>query len=213
MAARGRWALGRRRGCAMSPRRCSRPTSGRRWTGRASSPPTSRSCWRSVPAAAGGARAARADLPPRDGPRAVAGAADRHGRRAGGAARARPGPARVAGRRARARAHGGRRSCATTRYVRVPRATGPPRVIERPKARLKEIQRWILRELLAWIPVHDAAHGFVRGRSARTHASAHLGRRVVDAASISRTSSRRCPPRGCTGSSAPPAIRRRSRTR
>ena len=63
--------------------------------------------------------------------------------------------------------------------MRVPRANGPPRVIERPKARLKEIQRWILREILAWIPVHDAAHGFVRGRSARTHASVHLGRRVV----------------------------------
>jgi hypothetical protein len=64
-------------------------------------------------------------------------------------------------------------------YVRVPRAIGPPRVIERPKARLKEIQRWILRDVLAWIPVHDAAHGFVRGRSARTHAAAHAGRRVV----------------------------------
>jgi hypothetical protein len=64
-------------------------------------------------------------------------------------------------------------------YLRLPRASGPPRVIERPKARLKEIQRWILRELLLWIPVHDAAHGFVRGRSARTHAAAHVGRRVV----------------------------------
>ena len=64
-------------------------------------------------------------------------------------------------------------------YVRVPRAAGPPRVIERPKARLKEIQRAILRDILTWIPVHDAAHGFVRGRSARTHASAHLGRRLV----------------------------------
>ena len=64
-------------------------------------------------------------------------------------------------------------------YVRVPRANGPPRVIERPKARLKEIQRWILGEVLVWIPAHDAAHGFVRGRSARTHASAHLGRRLV----------------------------------
>jgi hypothetical protein len=64
-------------------------------------------------------------------------------------------------------------------YARAARANGPPRVIERPKARLKEIQRWILREVLAWIPVHDAAHGFVRGRSARTHAGAHLGRRLV----------------------------------
>ena len=52
-------------------------------------------------------------------------------------------------------------------------------MIERPKQRLKEIQRWILRELLFWIPVHDAAHGFVRGRSAHTHAAPHVGRHVV----------------------------------
>ena len=52
-------------------------------------------------------------------------------------------------------------------HVHVPRRSGPPRVLERPKARLKEIQRHVLREILAWIPVHDAAHGFVRGRSAR----------------------------------------------
>lgn len=64
-------------------------------------------------------------------------------------------------------------------YVRVPRRSGPPRVLERPKARLKEIQRWILRELLAWIPAHDAAHGFVKGRSAHTHAALHVGRKVV----------------------------------
>jgi hypothetical protein len=65
------------------------------------------------------------------------------------------------------------------RYLHVPRRSGPPRVIERPKLRLKEVQRWILRELLVWIPVHPAAHGFVRGRSALTHARAHTGRRVV----------------------------------
>jgi hypothetical protein len=65
------------------------------------------------------------------------------------------------------------------RYLHVPRRTGPPRVIERPKLRLKEVQRWLLRELLASIPVHPAAHGFVTGRSARTHAAAHAGRRVV----------------------------------
>jgi hypothetical protein len=65
------------------------------------------------------------------------------------------------------------------RYLWVPREHGPPRVIERPKARLKEIQRFLLHELLIWIPVHDAAHGFVRGRSARSHAALHAGRRVV----------------------------------
>lgn len=64
-------------------------------------------------------------------------------------------------------------------YLHLPREHGPPRVIERPKARLKEIQRWILRELLVWIPPHDAAHGFVKGRSAHTHAALHTSRKVV----------------------------------
>ena len=40
------------------------------------------------------------------------------------------------------------------RYASVPRAAGPPRVIEAPKARLKEIQRWVLREILDHVPVH-----------------------------------------------------------
>jgi RNA-directed DNA polymerase len=65
------------------------------------------------------------------------------------------------------------------RYLHVPRRSGPPRVIERPKLRLKEVQRRLLRELLVWIPTHPAAHGFVAGRSAITHARAHAGRRVV----------------------------------
>ncbi|MDA0163197.1 reverse transcriptase family protein [Solirubrobacter ginsenosidimutans] len=65
------------------------------------------------------------------------------------------------------------------RYVRVARKSGPPRVIEAPKPRLKALQRRVLHELLDLIPVHGAAHGFVGGRSARTHALAHVGRRVV----------------------------------
>jgi RNA-directed DNA polymerase len=65
------------------------------------------------------------------------------------------------------------------RYMRVPRSSGPPRVLEAPKPRLKALQRRLLHELLDWIPVHPAAHGFVGGRSARTHAAAHVGRRVV----------------------------------
>jgi len=52
-------------------------------------------------------------------------------------------------------------------------------VIERPKHRLKSIQRQLLHELLDWIPAHEAAHGFTRGRSVRTHARAHTGRFVV----------------------------------
>jgi len=66
------------------------------------------------------------------------------------------------------------------RYGWVARANGAPvRVIERPKARLKAAQRLALHELLMCIPAHPAAHGFVPGRSATTHAALHAGRRVV----------------------------------
>lgn len=65
------------------------------------------------------------------------------------------------------------------RYRWSPRAHAPARLIEQPKAKLKEVQRWILREILDAIPAHDAAHGFVRGRSSRTHAALHTGRPVV----------------------------------
>ena len=65
------------------------------------------------------------------------------------------------------------------RYSHVARRNGPPRVIEAPKPRLKALQRRVLHEILDFIAVHGAAHGFVGGRSARTHALAHVGRRVV----------------------------------
>jgi RNA-directed DNA polymerase len=56
---------------------------------------------------------------------------------------------------------------------------GAIRLIEAPKQRLKEIQRRILTEILNRIPSHPAAHGFVKGRSIRTFAAPHVGRRVV----------------------------------
>jgi RNA-directed DNA polymerase len=65
------------------------------------------------------------------------------------------------------------------RYRWVPRRSGLPRLIEAPKLRLKEIQRWILREILSQVPAHDAAHGFTRGRSAITHATLHCGQPAV----------------------------------
>ena len=64
-------------------------------------------------------------------------------------------------------------------YGCVPRGPRPPRVIERPKTRLKAVQRRLLQELLDWIPAHPQAHGFTRGRSARTNAAEHTGRHVV----------------------------------
>ena len=65
------------------------------------------------------------------------------------------------------------------RYLTVARRRGLPRVIEAPKLRLKEVQRWILTEILGKVPPHAAAHGFVAGRSAVTHAELHTGRAVV----------------------------------
>lgn len=41
---------------------------------------------------------------------------------------------------------------------------GGYRLLEAPKPRLKSVQRRILHELLDQVPVHEAAHGFVRGR-------------------------------------------------
>ena len=65
------------------------------------------------------------------------------------------------------------------RYAWIPRASGPPRLLEAPKTRLKSAQRQVLREILGVVPPHDAAHGFVPGRSARSHAARHTGRRVL----------------------------------
>ncbi len=65
------------------------------------------------------------------------------------------------------------------RYAAVPRRSGLPRVIEAPKARLKEVQRWILHEILARIPVHEAAQGFTRGRSVIAHARRHSAQHVL----------------------------------
>ncbi len=65
------------------------------------------------------------------------------------------------------------------RYRTLPRRGGLPRIIEVPKARLKEIQRWVLREILDRVPAHDCAHGFTRGRSAITHARGHARQDVV----------------------------------
>lgn len=54
-----------------------------------------------------------------------------------------------------------------------------PRLLEIPAPRLRSIQRTVLRELLYPLELHDAAHGFVPGRSAVTGAAHHTGQHVV----------------------------------
>lgn len=64
-------------------------------------------------------------------------------------------------------------------YSFVPKKSGAPRLLEAPKPRLKAMQRRILRDILDAVPVHDAAHGFVRGRSCLGSAQAHAGEVLV----------------------------------
>lgn len=54
-----------------------------------------------------------------------------------------------------------------------------PRLIEAPLPRLLAIQRILAREILAPIPTHPAAHGFVPGRSTVTGAREHVGSAAV----------------------------------
>lgn len=67
-------------------------------------------------------------------------------------------------------------------WVRRPGRT--PRLLEKPMDLLRRTQRTVLDELLAVLPVHDAAHGFVLGRSVVTGAAVHVGQPVVVSADL-----------------------------
>src|SRR5215471_4932154 len=64
-------------------------------------------------------------------------------------------------------------------YHMWPKRSGRVRLIESPKPRLKELQRRILSGILDAIPVHPAAHGFVKGRSIMTFATHHIGKSAL----------------------------------
>jgi hypothetical protein len=64
------------------------------------------------------------------------------------------------------------------RWLVVPRPPGV-RLLAAPKPRLREAQRRLLRHVLARVPVHDAAHGCVAGRSVRTAVAPHAGSAMV----------------------------------
>lgn len=65
------------------------------------------------------------------------------------------------------------------RHHFVPKARGGWRLIEAPEPYLQALQRRVLDGLLSQVPVHEAAHGFVPGRSVITHASLHTGREAI----------------------------------
>lgn len=65
------------------------------------------------------------------------------------------------------------------RYHWVRKASGGLRLLEAPKASLKQCQRWIADNILCRIPTHNAAHAFCVGRSPMTAALQHTGQHVV----------------------------------
>ncbi len=64
-------------------------------------------------------------------------------------------------------------------YRWIAKKHGPPRLLESPKRKLREIQRLILAEILNRIPIHNAAHGFCRGRSVKSFVKPHCGQAVL----------------------------------
>ena len=64
-------------------------------------------------------------------------------------------------------------------YSCTKKSDGGERLLEAPKARLKIVQRRVLHDILDRVPPHEAAHGFVRRRSAVTGAALHTGRAMV----------------------------------
>jgi retron-type reverse transcriptase len=61
-----------------------------------------------------------------------------------------------------------------TRFT-IPKRDGSEREICAPKKQLRWVQRQILDKILAKVPPHEAAHGFIPGRSTVTNARPHLG--------------------------------------
>lgn len=64
-------------------------------------------------------------------------------------------------------------------YFEVPKRTGGMRLLSAPHDDLKKAQHWILEHVLAKLPVTEAAHGFVPGRSVVSNARAHVARDVI----------------------------------
>lgn len=64
-------------------------------------------------------------------------------------------------------------------YFKVPKKSGGQRQLSAPHRQLAAVQRWVLANILEKLPLHDAAHGFVRGRSTVTNADVHVGADIV----------------------------------
>src|SRR3954451_2125816 len=65
------------------------------------------------------------------------------------------------------------------RRFTIPKRDGTERAIWAPLPKLKEAQRWILRNIVERLLVHGSAHGFLPGRSTLSNASAHPDPEIV----------------------------------
>lgn len=74
-----------------------------------------------------------------------------------------------------------RRTATTSHYRRfgIAKKTGGVRVISAPMPRLKRAQEWVLFNILEKVELHQAVHGFRRGRSIVTNATPHVNSDVV----------------------------------
>ena len=61
----------------------------------------------------------------------------------------------------------------------IPKKTGGQRFISAPMPRLKRCQYWVLDHILAKVPCHPAAHGFLPQHSILSNALPHVGQTVV----------------------------------
>lgn len=61
----------------------------------------------------------------------------------------------------------------------IPKKTGGQRFISAPMPRLKRCQYWVLDHILAKVPCHPAAHGFLSQHSILSNALPHVGQAVV----------------------------------
>jgi len=57
----------------------------------------------------------------------------------------------------------------------IPKKKGGYRQIDHPARELKLLQRWLLDNVIAQLPVHECAFGYRKGRNIRLHALCHVG--------------------------------------
>lgn len=69
----------------------------------------------------------------------------------------------------------------SSNYVsfKIPKKTGGFRDISAPKEKLKELQQWIVVNILNKVPINENAHGFVAKKSILTNATPHIQKQVV----------------------------------